>query len=69
VSTLLDFPKACWRRAAEIEKQLRSKGVTVPRDDIFVAAAALYHDVSIYGCDPHFELMRDKGDIALRIDG
>ena len=69
MSTLLEFPRACWRQAAEMEKTLRRKGVTVPRDDVFVAAAALHHDVSLYVCDPHFELMRDKGQIRLRIDG
>jgi len=64
-STLLDFPRACWQRAAVLEQRLRTKGVTVPRDDIFVAAAALHHKIAIFSHDPHFTLMRDKGGIPL----
>lgn len=67
MSTLLEFPSACWRRAADIEKELRGKGVTVPRDDVFVAAAALHHDIGIYASDPHFVLMRDKGQVPLQV--
>ena len=66
-STFLDFPAACWRHAAEIERGLRGKGVTVPRDDIFVAAVALHHSVPLYSCDPHFVLMRDKGKLPVKL--
>ncbi len=66
-STLLDFPLACWQEAARIESQLRKKGVTVPRDDIFVATAALCHDAPVYAYDPHFLLMKDKGKLPLEI--
>jgi len=64
-SVLLDFPVACWEQAASIEKALRSRGVTVPRDDILVAAAALHHRVALYADDAHFALMRDKGALPL----
>ena len=66
-STLLDFPHACWQKAAEIESQLRKRGVTVPRDDIFVAAAALRHGTPVYASDPHFLLMKDKGQLPLKL--
>lgn len=66
-STLLAFPQDCWRRSAEIEKRLRGQGITVPRDDVFVGAAALYHDVAIFSCDPHFALMRDGGGLPLSL--
>ena len=66
-STLLSFPPSCWQRAAEMEKRLRARGVTVPRDDLFVGAAALHHDVAIFSHDPHFALMRDKGGLPLAL--
>lgn len=66
-STLLAFPQACWQRAADIEKSLRAKGITVPRDDIFVGAAALHHGVALFSCDPHFTLMRDRGGLPLQL--
>lgn len=67
LSRRLDFPDACWQRAAQVERDLRAKGVTVPRDDIFVAAASLHHRVPLYSCDPHFTLIRDQGRIPLRL--
>jgi predicted nucleic acid-binding protein len=66
-STLLDFPQACWQRAAHIEKVLRKKGVTVPRDDIFVAAAAIHHGVALFTHDPHFVLIRDRGGAPVEL--
>ena len=66
-ASLLEFPLACWERAAEMERALRSKGVTVPRDDVFVAAAALHHGTLLYAADGHFELMRQRGGFELRL--
>ena len=64
---MLVFSRACWQCAAEVERKLRAKGVTVPRDDIFVAAAALHHGVAVFTLDPHFSLMRDKGGFDLEL--
>lgn len=64
-SQLLDFPIACWLRAAEVEKGLRRRGITVPRDDVLVATAALHHGVPLYAQDAHFTTMRDKGRVPL----
>lgn len=66
-STLLEFHLDCWQRSAELERSLREAGVTVPRDDIFVAAAALTHDVPLYAHDQHFELMRDRGRLGIEL--
>ena len=66
-STLLEFHIDCWRRSAELERLLREASVTVPRDDIFVAAAALTHDVPVYAHDQHFELMRDRGRLDIEL--
>lgn len=64
-SHILDFPRACWQQAAEIEQKVRRRGVTVPRDDILVAAAAIHHGVPVYTTDPHFELLSRKGRLDL----
>jgi len=66
-STLLDFPQPCWLRSAELERELRAKGVTVPRDDLFVAAAAIHHGVPLYADDRHFEMIRDTTAPALKL--
>ena len=64
---VLEFTQACWRRAAGVERELRINGVTVPRDDIFVATAALEHVMPIYCFDAHFDLMRSKGGQSLEM--
>ena len=64
---MLEFSSVCWRRAADLERALRAKGITVPRDDIFVASAALEHGTPIYCCDAHFELMRARGGQKLEL--
>ncbi|MBT3342629.1 MAG: PIN domain-containing protein [Gemmatimonadetes bacterium] len=63
----LEFTAACWRRAAKAERDLRGVGVTVPRDDVFVATIALEYGVPIYACDAHFELMQAKGKLGLQL--
>ncbi len=63
--TMLEFSSICWRRAAELERTLRGSGITVPRDDIFVASAALVYDTPVYCRDTHFELIRTKGSHKL----
>ena len=65
--SVLDFTEACWRRAADVEHTLRERGVTVPRDDIFVASTGLEYRVPIYACDEHFELMRTRGGQELTL--
>jgi predicted nucleic acid-binding protein len=49
------FEIADWRGAALLERQLRSKGVTVPRTDIFVATVAIRTGISVTCRDAHFE--------------
>jgi len=66
-SRFLEFPVQCWERAAELEKTLRRTGITIPRDDIFVAAVALHHKVGVYTTDPHFKMVRDAAAPALEL--
>ncbi len=65
--TCLDFPLACWGRAGDMEQMLRQKGITVPRDDLLVAAASLHHGVPIYARDAHFAMILDAGIRDLRL--
>lgn len=67
-ATLLPFDEACWRAAADLEATLRARGVTVPRDDVFVAAAARHHRVPLSAADAHFTHIRDRGRISLVLD-
>ena len=63
----LEFPIAVWDRGASLEKGMRQKGITIPRDDILVAAAALHHDVPLYCSDKHFQIIARHAAPKLRL--
>ncbi len=62
------FEPNYWEKAASIERKLRDNGVTVPRDDIFVATVASVNKLTIYCVDRHFDLIKDKGKISIGVE-
>lgn len=44
-----------WQKSAVLSSSLRKGGVTLPLSDIFIAAIALEHKLSIFTLDKHFE--------------
>ena len=44
-----------WQRAAELSKNIRKKGLTLPLSDIFIAAIAIENNLSVFTLDRHFE--------------
>jgi predicted nucleic acid-binding protein len=56
-----------WARAAAMEKDLRSHGITVPRDDVFVAVVAEERGLPILCKDRHFDMIRSAGHPALHV--
>lgn len=44
-----------WEKAAELSRSLKKSGQTIPLSDIFIAAIAIEHDLSIFTLDKHFE--------------
>jgi len=66
-SELLDFPVSCWDLAAQMGNVLRRKGISAPRDDLFIAAAACYHGVPLYANDTHFTLIKDHAAPQLNL--
>jgi len=61
------FTKRHWELAAVHESLLLGRGVTVPRDDLFVGTVALAKSLPILCKDRHFDLMRDRGKLKLEI--
>lgn len=61
------FVERHWDLAAEHENALLSRGVTVPRDDLFVGTLALETRLPLLCKDRHFDLMRDRGKLKLEI--
>ena len=62
------FDAECWTTAAKIERDLHRRGISVPRDDVFVATVALRTKMAVICQDSHFDLMRDKGGLPLAIE-
>ena len=62
------FDRPLWGRAADLYRTLRIRGVTVPREDVFVAAAALELRLPLLCHDRHFDLIRDGAERTLRVE-
>jgi len=64
--TDLPFDTGYWDVAAGHEKTLRSKGVMIPRDDLFIATVAMERRLPLFHLDRHFELASAAGlDVSL----
>jgi tRNA(fMet)-specific endonuclease VapC len=50
----VEMTRSLWQKSADLSLLLKKKGLTLPNSDIFIAALALEHDLSIYSLDKHF---------------
>jgi predicted nucleic acid-binding protein len=62
-----EFRSEFWLAAAQLESKLRQNRITVPRDDILVASAAIGYDQLLLCRDRHFDLIHQHGDNRLRL--
>lgn len=58
LSRHLPFEQDDWRRAALMERQLRARGLAIPRNDLFVATVAVRAGLPIVCRDTHFDAAR-----------
>jgi len=54
-----------WDRAKELGWKLRDKGMSLPWNDVLIAAVALDSDCRVYSVDGHFEVLRDITGLIL----
>ncbi|MDD5139008.1 MAG: PIN domain-containing protein [Verrucomicrobiales bacterium] len=47
-----------WRQAALLERRLRAKGLTIPRNDLFVAVVAIRARMPVVCRDKHFDAIK-----------
>ena len=52
------FERDDWLEAAVLERQLRGKGLTIPRNDLFVATVAIRARLPVTCRDAHFDSMQ-----------
>lgn len=51
----VEMTKRLWQKAGELSASLKKKGLNLPLSDIFIAALAIEHKLSIFTLDKHFE--------------
>jgi len=62
------FANRHWALAVKLGRQLRKSGVTVPSNDLFVAAVAISERLQILHKDEHFPLMKKVLGNELRLE-
>ena len=62
------FEQEDWREAATLERQLRAKGLTIPRNDLFVATVAVRLGIPVLCRDAHFDAMRKALGERLKVE-
>src|SRR6185312_9244949 len=55
LSAHVPFETEDWKEAAILERELRSKGITIPRNDLFVATIGLKTGLAVTCRDAHFD--------------
>ena len=54
----IPFDEEDWSGAAALERELRAKGLNIPRNDLFVATVALRTGLAVVCRDAHFDAIR-----------
>ncbi len=62
------FEAGDWSEAASLERQLRAKGLTVPRNDLFVTIVAIRTGLPIVCRDTHFDTARKIVGSTLQVE-
>jgi len=62
------FKPAYWEAAGRLARALRAQGVTVPNEDVYIAAAASELSLPLLCRDKHFDVIREKGGLALELE-
>lgn len=55
------------RHSAEIVAELRSAGMPIPTNDIWIAATAARNGTTVLTCDDHFERIGRVGSIIVDV--
>ncbi len=62
------FGQDDWHDAALLERQFRAKGVTIPRNDLFVAVVAVRAGLTVICRDSHFDAIRKIVGEKLKVE-
>ena len=62
------FEPADWQEAGRLERQLRARGLSVPRNDLFVAVVAIRTGLVILCRDVHFSAAQKVAGDKLKVE-
>lgn len=62
------FEPEDWSEAAALEREFRANGLTIPRNDLFVATVAIRVEIPVICRDAHFQAMRQVLGNRLRVE-
>jgi predicted nucleic acid-binding protein len=62
------FEREDWAEAARLERRFRASGLTIPRNDLFVATVAIRTHLTVSCRDTHFDSIRQVVGGALNIE-
>ena len=62
------FVEGDWREAAFLERRLRAKGLSIPRNDIFVATVAIRKNLTVVCRDAHFSAAQKIIGTGLKVE-
>jgi tRNA(fMet)-specific endonuclease VapC len=63
-SVVLPVDDETTKSYAEVREQLRKRGTPLPENDVWIAALALQHDLTIVSRDTHFGLVENVRNLA-----
>lgn len=64
----LTFEQADWREAALLERELRARGLAIPRSDLFIMTVAMRHGVPVVCRDAHFDIVQKVTGSRLAVE-
>ena len=62
------FVSEDWHEATSLERQLRTKGINIPRNDLFVATVAIRTNLVVLCRDAHFSIMQRAFRDVLKVE-
>lgn len=64
----LPFEEADWVEAAALERRLRAKGLSIPRNDVFVATVGIRTSLPVLCRDAHFNTVQKAVGERLKVE-
>lgn len=59
----METNKEAWNTGAQLAYNLKRKGITIPTVDLCIAALAIYHDLTLFHADHHFEMVAKNSSL------